>query len=54
MPDTRWIHFRIDEALYERMRAEAAADRRSLANWLSVTIERLLAETPSDSEQSAS
>ena len=38
----RWVHFRVDEELYERMHAEAAADRRSLSNWLSLSIEDYL------------
>lgn len=32
----------MDEELHERMRAAAAADRRSLANWVTVACERML------------
>jgi hypothetical protein len=39
---TRWVHFRIDEKLYERMRTAAAADRRSLSNWLALVVEHAL------------
>ena len=36
----RWLHFRADEQLVERARRVAAADRRSLSNWVALTIER--------------
>jgi secreted protein with Ig-like and vWFA domain len=50
----RWIHFRIDEQLVERARRAAEADRRSLSNWVALTIERALEEKPRESaEQSA-
>jgi len=38
----RWLHFRVDEQLLERARLAAAADRRSLSNWVALTIERAL------------
>jgi len=42
----RWLHFRVDEQLHERARQAAAADRRSLSNWLALTIEKALEEKP--------
>lgn len=36
----RWLHFRIDEQLHEQARQVAAADRRSLSNWVALVIER--------------
>jgi uncharacterized protein (DUF1778 family) len=39
---TRWVHIRVDEDLHERMKAAAAADRRSLANWVAVACERAM------------
>jgi hypothetical protein len=36
----RWLHFRIDEQLHERARRVAAADRRSLSNWVALAVER--------------
>ncbi len=39
---TRWVRFRLDEELHEQALKAAAADRRSLGNWVSVIIERSL------------
>jgi predicted HicB family RNase H-like nuclease len=39
---TRWVHFRVDEQIYERIRTAATADRRSLSNWIAVACERNL------------
>ena len=36
----RWLHFRADEQLIERAQQVAKADRRSLSNWVALTIER--------------
>lgn len=47
----RWVHFRVEEDLHEKMRAAAAADRRSLSNWLALTLERVLEEEPRQAEQ---
>jgi predicted HicB family RNase H-like nuclease len=41
----KWIGCRVDENLYARIRAAAAADRRSVANWLVLSIEKVLAES---------
>ena len=38
----RWVHFRVDEQVYERMQQAAREDRRSLSNWVAVTCERAL------------
>jgi predicted HicB family RNase H-like nuclease len=37
-----WISFRLDPALHERMKAVAAAERRSMANWLATVVEKAL------------
>ena len=42
----RWVHFRVDEDLYRRMREAAAADHRSLSNWLALIVERALNADP--------
>jgi len=42
MPTTRWVNFRCDEDLHERMKVAAAADGRSLSNWLAYRISRML------------
>jgi hypothetical protein len=42
----RWLHFRVDEQLHARARQAATADRRTLSNWLALTIERALEEEP--------
>jgi hypothetical protein len=44
----RWLHFRVDEQLHARARQAATADRRTLSNWLALTIERALEETPGE------
>jgi predicted HicB family RNase H-like nuclease len=49
---TRWLHFRLDEQLLEQARQAAAADRRSLSNWVGLVIERALPETPPDQPES--
>ena len=38
----RHVHLKLDQETYERARQAAEADRRSLANWLAVTVERAL------------
>lgn len=38
----RHVHLKLDQETYERARQAAAADRRSLANWLLVLVERAL------------
>jgi hypothetical protein len=48
----RWLHFRVDEQLLERARLAAAADRRSLSNWVALTIERALPGAPEPSPAS--
>ena len=40
----RWLHFRLNEQLLERARQAAEDDRRSLSNWVGLTIERALRE----------
>lgn len=47
---TRWVHFRVDEQIYERIRSAATADRRSLSNWVAVACERALS-AESDQDQ---
>lgn len=39
-----WAHFRIDADVYKRMQAAAAADSRSLSNWLALVVKRVLDE----------
>jgi hypothetical protein len=43
----RHVHLKLDQQLYERARQAAEADRRSLANWLTVLVERALEDKPS-------
>jgi predicted HicB family RNase H-like nuclease len=43
---TRWLHFRIEEELHERVREAAEADRRSVSNWVAVACERALENDP--------
>lgn len=45
----RRVCFQIDEETYERAQAAAKADRRRLANWLALTVERALKDEPSES-----
>lgn len=42
MDSRRPAHLNLDRDLYERAQRAAKRDRRSLANWLAVTIERAL------------
>jgi hypothetical protein len=44
----RWVHTRVDDAMYERMHAAAEREQRSLSNWMRLTITRALNETPQD------
>lgn len=43
-----WISFRLDPALHERMKAVAAAERRSMANWLATVVEKALNDAERD------
>lgn len=45
----RHVHLKLDQETYERARQAAEADRRSLANWLAVLVERALEEKPDGS-----
>jgi hypothetical protein len=38
----RHVHLKLEQETYERARQAAEADRRSLANWLTVLVERAL------------
>lgn len=38
----RHVHLKLEQETWERARQAAAADRRSLANWLAVLVERAL------------
>lgn len=44
----RYVRIPLEEAVYERARQAAQADRRSLANWLAVLVERALEEKTSE------
>ena len=44
----RPAHVSIDRDLYERAQEAAARDRRSLNNWLHVTVERALENEPAE------
>jgi hypothetical protein len=46
MSARRLAHVSIDRDLYERAQEAAARDRRSLSNWLHVTVERALENEP--------
>ena len=39
---TRYVRIKLEQVIYDRARQAAEADRRSLANWLAVTVERAL------------
>lgn len=41
----RYVRIGLEQAIYERARQAAQADRRSLANWLAVLVERALEKT---------
>jgi hypothetical protein len=41
---TRYVRIGLEQAIYDRARQAAEADRRSLANWIAVTVERALQE----------
>lgn len=45
---TRYVRIGLEQAIYDRARQAAEADRRSLANWLAVTIERTLEDKPDE------
>ena len=47
----RYVRIQLEQAVYDRARQAAAADRRSLANWLAVTVERALREAPEPAGQ---
>jgi hypothetical protein len=40
---TRYVRIGLEQAIYDRARQAAEGDRRSLANWIAVTVERALA-----------
>lgn len=44
IPDVRYVSLRVPDALYERIRQHAEADRRSLNVYLQILIERALDE----------
>lgn len=48
MGTTRWVHFRVDESVWERAKKAAEADRRSLSNWVALTVERALPAEPDE------
>lgn len=50
----RYIRIKLDQPLYDRARQAAQVDRRSLANWLVVLVERALSEPRDLDSQRAS
>ena len=49
----RRVYFQVEQEVYERVREAAAADRRSLSNWLAITVERAVEDAPrAEAEQS--
>jgi secreted protein with Ig-like and vWFA domain len=48
---TRYVRIQLEQAVYERARQAAKDDRRSLSNWLAVTVERSLEDRPSDAAE---
>lgn len=51
----RHVHLKLEQETWERARQAAAADRRSLVNWLTVLVERTLEEAhPEAAEPPAS
>jgi hypothetical protein len=45
---TRSVRIQLEQAVYDRAREAAKDDRRSLANWLAVLVERTLEDKPSE------
>jgi hypothetical protein len=41
-----FVRIKLEQDTYDRARQAAEADRRSLANWVTVTVERALEGTP--------
>ena len=52
----RHVHLKLDQETYDLARQAAAADRRSLANWLTVIVDRAIQQERSRTavDQSAS
>ncbi len=50
---TRSAHLHLSPEVYERAQKAAEADRRTLSNWLAVTIERVLEAESREPEQPA-
>lgn len=42
----RNVHLKLDDETYERAKAAAVADRRSVSNWIACTIERAVRSGP--------
>jgi hypothetical protein len=51
---TRSVRIQLEQAVYERARQAAEADRRSLANWLAVLVERTLEGKPGEQPEQPS
>jgi len=45
---SNYVRIKLEPAIYDRAKQAADADRRSLANWLTVTVERALKEGGDD------
>lgn len=45
----RYVRIKLDQPLYDRARQAAEADRRSLANWLVVLVERAVEDKSDES-----
>jgi hypothetical protein len=48
---TRYVRIGLEQAIYDRARQAAETDRRSLANWVAVTVERALEEAGPEQER---
>jgi predicted transcriptional regulator len=47
-PKPQWLAFRADASLVQRIDELAAADRRSRASWLRLSLERIAAQQPTE------
>lgn len=47
----RHVHLKLEQETWERARQAAAADRRSLANWLTVLVERAVEDGPREPDE---
>ena len=47
----RYVRIKLDQAIYDRARQAADADRRSLANWVVVLVERAVEDARAEATE---